>query len=129
MCLHHKHLDWEKYINDEVPNRDDYEQALATCTYCLQEYIDLVQGDLVSPSPGFTETIMKNIPNHRRYNYRPLVHYLVAACLTLVLFEWGAFDWILTGSQHVTLEAQLYPAFLQSIGNVWEALKTNLGGM
>jgi len=101
MCLHHKHLEWAKYIKGELVDRDDYEQSLATCDSCLEDYLQYL--DLLeSPQPGFVDAVMAGLsgdnaiaPNARKYStYKPLLHYLVAASLTLVLLELEVFDWI-----------------------------------
>lgn len=128
MCQHHKNLDWKRYIDDEVDDRDQYEQALGLCPDCLQDYIQALDADLAAPSPGFTKSIMAKVLRSGRFTaLKPVLHFLVAACLTLVLLEVGAFDWMFSSSD--LAESPLLSEILSYLENVFGLLKTNLGGM
>lgn len=130
MCSRHD-LDWQKYIDDQAENREEFEKALDTCPSCLQEYLDLLlPSRLADPSPGFAERVMAALPSGpgRGYQaYKPVIHYLVAASLTLVFLELGAFDWVGTHS------LQVAPGFLArlfgGLGDVIRGFITNLGGV
>ena len=93
MCLLHKDLDWGRFIRDEVANREDYFHALETCDDCLQDYTRQLQAELQEPSPHFTDLTMERIAARARKGektlakLKPFWHYLVAACLTLFLFN------------------------------------------
>lgn len=128
MCQHHN-LDWQKFIDGGEVNREEYQEALATCTKCFQEYLGLLEGVLEAPFPDFTEKVMATLPDFRRnrYAYKPLLHYLVAACITLIFIELGAFDWI--GSRPLVPEVGFFFKLMEGLGGILGELKTNLGGM
>lgn len=126
MCQHHD-LDWQDYINDRVSNREEYEEALSSCPHCLEDYCHYLSAILESPGLGFTQQVMSRVisgnAEGRMKAYRPLIHYLVAACLTLVFLQLGVFDWI--GANPLTLEA----GFLSKLGSAIWIFITNLGGI
>jgi len=128
MCLHHSNLDWEKYISGEVSNRDEYEQALAACPTCFDEYLYLLEGALEEPGPDFADAVMAGLPTEQRgrsITYKPFLHYVVAACLTIILIELGAFDW----TQGLTTDSEIWTAIMERLTNVIGTITTNLGGM
>lgn len=128
MCLHHRDLIWQKYIGDKVLDRDQYEQALAACPDCFHEYLNLLENVLQSPPQGFVDGVMAAIPvDSSKAAYKPLMHYLIAASLTLIFIELGAFDWI--GAQQPALNSDLISELLEALGNFFGTLKSNLGGM
>lgn len=128
MCRRHRNLDWQKYINDEVGNRDDYELALAGCVDCLHEYIHAIQQALEAPDPDFPSAVMAKIPRPGRFSsLKPILHYAVAACLTLILVELGAFDWLAAGASE--LDSSILAELHTYLENVLGLIKTNLGGM
>lgn len=130
MCHIHPGLDWEKYILNEAVNRDQHELALATCEECLQEYMDLLHAVQDAPSPEFSDTVMAALPVTSRSNYitfKPVLHYLVAASLTLALIELGAFDWVF--SQDLAADSNLFAELLETLQHLLSAVKTNLGGI
>lgn len=130
MCQRHNGLDWAKFINDELVDREEYELALATCESCLRDYLHLLEQDLESPSPDFTAKVMAGLESAQgkglrqgRYNsLKPLFHYLVAACLTLVFFELGVFDLIPKISEGALMETSLISTMLARLEELLGAL-------
>lgn len=129
MCRHHKNLDWQKYIDDQGVDRREYELALAKCPSCFQEYLHLLQGSLEQPSPGFTEAVMAMLPApapwSRTIILRPLLNYIVAACLTIILIELGAFEW----TQELAADSGIWTTLLERLTAIIGAVTINLGGM
>lgn len=126
MCRRHRDLDWQKYIDDLVQDRERYEEVLAHCPDCLQEYVDRLENALEAPPRDLVHGVMAAIDaGSKRFNHRPFLHYLVAACLTLVFLELGAFDWI--SSQ--PLRPEVISGLMEGLDNFFGTLISNLGGM
>ncbi len=136
MCLLHKDLDWVKFVKDEVTDRDEYLLALESCDTCLLEYMQQLEKVLEQPSPDFADSVMQEIQGMQAKAakpnsfspFKPFLHYIVAACLTLFLLEVGAFDWLLKDSLLLTTEPNLFGQFLNQLGELIGTLKINLGG-
>jgi len=113
-------MDWQKYINDEVADREQYELALTACPDCLQEYVGAVEVALESPSPGFSSAVMASIARRERIRHlKPLLHYVVAACLTLLFIEMGAFE----------NYSSIFSEFVGRLESILGLIITSLGGM
>lgn len=128
MCRHE--LDWQSYIEGTAANREEYETALSTCPQCLEDFAAHLQGNLVSPPPNFAARVMAAVMVSRGSawkRYRPVVHYLVAASLTLVFLRLGLFDWL--SSSPLTLETGFLSEMLAGLGStIWNFI-TSLGGI
>ena len=129
-CQHHEHLDWLQYVNDSLVCRDEYDLALETCPRCLDIYVQIVQKDLEAPSPVFTDKVMAGLGklHHQqakpgRYNFRPVLHYLVAACLTLAFLELGVFE-VIPG---LSEQSQDIHRDVDFIGEVLERMRMIIG--
>lgn len=136
MCLRHRDLDWAKFVSDEVDDRDEYLIALETCDACLQEYTQQLETVLEAPSPDFTALAMAKIAAEKARGakkkaisrLKPFWHYIVAACLTLFLFELGAFDWLSQDFQSTMSELNLAGQLLKQLGELLSSFQINLGG-
>lgn len=126
MCRRHRELDWQKYIDGMVQDREQYELALAECPDCFQEFIELLGSAMETPPQDFVDGVMAAIPGEsKKPSFRPLLHYLVAACLTLVFLELGAFDWI----SNQQLNPEVISGLMEGLDNFFGTLISNLGGM
>lgn len=110
-CPEHKHLDWHKYIRQKVANRTEYEDALAGCPHCLEMFYLALESDLLSPPEGFTDGVIAGLEAQQQQArpspLRPLLHFAVAASLTLVLIRLGFFDYMLQFSQQPSSQGYL----------------------
>ncbi|HOC06659.1 MAG TPA: hypothetical protein PKN71_04985 [Bacillota bacterium] len=135
MCLLHKDLDWGRFIRDEVANREDYFHALETCDDCLQDYTRQLQAELQEPSPHFTDLTMERIAARARAKgektlakLKPFWHYLVAACLTLFLFNIDFFGLLFEIFPLDMPRLQFGGQMLDRLGELWGNITTFLGG-
>lgn len=130
MCQRHSNLFWDKYVAGDISNRKDYEDALAVCPECLQDYLLVANSALAELPAGFVDSIMAKISktDAARLNYnKRLVHYLVAACLTLVFLRLGAFDWL--GSLTLSPEPGFLTKLLEGLSGAVRGLISNIGGV
>lgn len=107
---HIDYEDWVLYATDSLDEetRLQYENHLYSCDHCLELYLEAVeeaesQMPVLSDPTGFTASIMKEIGGGKKQppvqikpkkNIRrqTLVHYAVAAAMTLVLMSTGIFS-------------------------------------
>lgn len=129
MCQRHN-LDWQRFCDDQIDNRQEYEKALRSCPECLEEYLQCAAGVMEHPSPGFVDAVMSGIADlaikKPRIN-RQLIHYLVAACLTVVFLRLGAFDWL--GSLSLSPEPGFLDKIFQGFGGALKQLISSFGGI
>ncbi|RST72479.1 hypothetical protein D4T97_015565 [Siminovitchia acidinfaciens] len=107
------HIDYENwllYATDSLDEktRSKYENHLYSCDHCLELYLEAVeeaesQMPVLSDPSGFTDAIMKEIggvkeepppqiKSKKNMRRQTLVHYTVAAAMTLVLMSTGIFS-------------------------------------
>lgn len=107
------HIDYENwllYATDSLDEetRSQYEKHLYSCDQCLELYLEAVeeaesQMPVLSDPLGFTDSIMKEIGGvqekpppqikpKKNLRRQALVHYVIAAAMTLVLMSTGIFS-------------------------------------
>lgn len=123
-CRTHKKLDWQRYIEGQIDNREEYEEALETCCYCLEVFQNLLETKLISLPSGFINNVMTDLPDQeitslfsRFPALKPWFHYLVAASLTLAFLQFGVFDQ-LPALPSQLLPQEILPESAYTIGNI-----------
>ncbi len=107
------HINYEKwmlYATDSLDEetRSQYENHLYSCDHCLELYLKAVeeaesQMPVLTNPTGFTDSIMKEIgcvqektqnkvKPRKNLRRQTLVHYTIAAAMTLVLMSTGIFS-------------------------------------
>jgi len=107
------HINYEKwmlYATDSLDEetRSQYENHLYSCDHCLELYLKAVeeaesQMPVLTDPTGFTDSIMKKIGStqekpqakmkpKKNLRRQTLVHYTIAAAMTLVLMSTGIFS-------------------------------------
>ncbi|SDK17495.1 zf-HC2 domain-containing protein [Sediminibacillus albus] len=102
------------YIEDNIDgrrNRQQIENHLETCEHCFASYLDLLEHweTPAGLTDSFTDITIEKVKLYQSYSHlaeqrpssyrsrqaRTLVHYLLAAALTLVLMAGGIFQGVL----------------------------------
>lgn len=123
-CPDHKHLDWHQYVHHEVDDPAEYQRALAQCPDCLELFKQEVEKGLLTPPADFTRRVMAGLPR-RETGYSPLrqlLHYAVAASMTLMLLKLGFFDYMLRLSM-ATASPDYVGRFIEQLFQLLEHLK------
>lgn len=136
MCLLHKHLDWGKFVLDQVANPEEYFLALETCEDCLQEYTWQLLAVLQETSPNFTDLTMEKIALEGAKGKRamtlgklkPFLHYLIAASLTLFLFNLNFFGRLVQIFPLDITRFELGSQLLDRLGELFGSITIFLGG-
>ena len=111
---HIKYENWIKYATDSLDDetRIHYENHLYSCDQCLELYLKAVeevqsQMPTLSNSSSFTDSIMQEIEGladekpvpvktNKSRRKQTLIHYTVAAAMTLMLMSTGIFSQLTT---------------------------------
>ncbi|MEW6622959.1 MAG: hypothetical protein AB1420_07520 [Bacillota bacterium] len=109
---HYSEKEWQLYVSGsiEAKQQTEMENHLVDCDNCLTVYLSVVEATELGKaagllSPGFTDGVMAklNIPEiktpakSKKRSSRSsdiLIYYAAAACITLVFFSSGVFDFI-----------------------------------
>jgi hypothetical protein len=103
-CPSHPQLNWAAFTNGQEKEKGDYLKALETCPNCLKLFSSFMENNLVSPPAGFVHKVMAGLPatdlpatgkvGRSLPWFSPWLHYVAAACVTMVLLHLGYFDYI-----------------------------------
>lgn len=141
-CSHWRSEQWEEYIDDRIPElqRAEMEDSLAECCVCLEMFTRLIEQKLVdydgSPitTDDFVERILTTVQDDeakfasvakvkRNRMKSTLLHYLIAASITLIFMVNGAFDAFAEGSRLNAAQTGAVSAAYQWNGHLLEKTK------
>ncbi|MCR2823435.1 hypothetical protein [Lederbergia panacisoli] len=131
---HMTYENWLDYVRDELneDTRETYENHLYSCDHCLELYLKAVEAtEFQMPEPAgsssFTDSIMQQVTelktpvaNQRKKTSRKqtIVHYFVAAAVTLLLMSTGVFSHLMNmASSFENSEQKQADSFVQSFLN------------
>ena len=115
---HYTKEQWVAYANSEEIDRSSMDDHLLECEQCLALYVDAVNVSAelmpeLDNQDAFVADIMvslqqpKEIPNDRfRWLKHPMLHYVIAASVTLVLISSGAFQQLFDQASQWTRESE-----------------------
>ncbi|MBS4198075.1 hypothetical protein KHA93_00175 [Bacillus sp. FJAT-49732] len=133
---HMTYENWLEYVRDELneETRKVYENHLYSCDHCLELYLKAVEATEFQ-MPGleevssFTDSIMQQVTELNKPKTKPkprkkisqkqtIVHYFVAAAVTLVLMSTGVFSHLMNmASSFEHSEQKQAESFVQSFLN------------
>jgi len=131
---HMKYENWLKYVRDELneDTREQYENHLYRCDHCLELYLKAVEATEfqtleIAESSNFTDSIMKQVtelktPEKKKRkkisHKQTIVHYFVAAAVTLLLMSTGVFTNLMNmASSFENSEQKQADSFVQAFLN------------
>ncbi|WP_026678391.1 anti-sigma factor family protein [Fictibacillus gelatini] len=96
---HYTEHEWQAYIRNQLPEkmREEYESHLYTCDDCLENYMRALdsQTDEMPTYMGEEElqapAVKRQAVRKKSSSYRTLIHYGIAASITLMLTSSGFF--------------------------------------
>ncbi|MBU8906410.1 anti-sigma factor family protein [Desertibacillus haloalkaliphilus] len=109
---------WKAYVNDELTEyeREEVEQHLYSCDRCLELYMAVIEQEgedmpVVEDERAFTEAVLQETTVTVKKQRKPsiqkktVIHYVIAASMTLTLMTTGFFE---GGIQMVSSVEQTY---------------------
>lgn len=136
-----KHIpyeNWLQYVEDTLDEetRTQYENHMYSCDQCLELYLEAVENSpiqmpVLSSDSSFTDSIMTQLkestkekpkPAHQRkpksFRKQTMIHYIVAAAMTLLLMSTGIFSQLMTVASAVEKsETEQQTSFVSNILN------------
>lgn len=114
---HYQLEEWQAYINDEVAEevRLEYEEHLATCDKCFETYLEAVSASdsgFPDVNEKLTDEIVRYVDQQAGFTIKKkddarkksLIHYFVAASLTLIFTFSGLFNGLVEIPSYIKAE-------------------------